>query len=339
MGQIIMTQTIGLTYDLRSDYLAEGFTEEQVAEFDMDVTVDALEAALRSLGYNTDRIGHARALCGRLVGGDRWDLVFNIAEGVNGRCREAQVPALLELYGIPYTCSDPLVCAATLDKAVAKRLVQAAGLNTPRFCVIGSQAELEADSLPLKLPVFAKPIAEGTGKGIDAASRIEDIATLRAACRQLLARYGQPVLIEEYLPGREFTTAIVGTGAAARVIGTMEIRIKDGAPAADYSYVIKEQCDQFVDYLPAPDEPLRADVDRLALAAYRALECRDVGRVDIRCDCDGRPAFIEINPLPGIHPHHSDLPMIAAQQGIGYVELIGAIVGSAFQRAGGNNGK
>ncbi|HEM45681.1 MAG TPA: D-alanine--D-alanine ligase, partial [Alphaproteobacteria bacterium] len=156
---------IGLVYDLRADYLAEGFGEEEVAEFDMDDTIDELERAIASLGYGTDRIGNAWALCRRLVRGDRWDLVFNIAEGLAGRSREAQVPCLLELYGVPYTFSDPLVCAATLDKAVAKTIVHAAGLHTPRFAVVRSVSDAALVTLPF--PLFAKPLAEGTGKGID----------------------------------------------------------------------------------------------------------------------------------------------------------------------------
>src|SRR5512143_3144038 len=159
-----MALTIGLVYDLRSDYLKEGYTLEQVAELDTEATINALDATLSSLGYRTDRIGHARALCARLVRGDRWDLVFNFAEGLHGRSREAQSPAILELYGVPYTFSDPLVLAVTLDKAVAKRLVHSHGLATPKFKVVARSAEARPDGL--RFPLFAKPIAEGTGKGI-----------------------------------------------------------------------------------------------------------------------------------------------------------------------------
>ena len=166
-----MTCTIGLVYDLRSDYLKEGYTLEQIAELDTEATIEALDATLQALGHATDRIGHARALCARLVRGDRWDLVFNIAEGLRGRSREAQAPAILELYGVPYVFSDPLVLAATLDKAVAKRLVRSHGLPTPNFKVVASLSEAVPDGL--RFPLFAKPIAEGTGKGIDERSRID----------------------------------------------------------------------------------------------------------------------------------------------------------------------
>ena len=323
---------IGLVYDLRDDYLAEGCTEEQAAEFDTEVTIEELDRALRASGHNPDRIGHGRALCRRLVAGDRWDLVFTIAEGVSGRSREAQVPAVLEMFGQPYTFSDPLVCAVTLDKAVAKRLVQAAGLRTPAFCVVDD--ERDAARVDLGFPLFAKPIAEGTGKGVDHRSKIRTPEELDEVCRLLRARFAQPVLVEEYLPGREFTTAVLGTGRRARVLGTMEVRIKPGAPAADYSFEVKERCEEFVDYGPMEGGALRDEVEALALAAYRALECRDAGRVDIRLDRSDCPAFIEVNPLPGLHPTHSDLPMIATQAGMSYDELIAAIVESAGARYG-----
>jgi D-alanine-D-alanine ligase len=322
---------IGLTYDLRSDYLRLGFKEEDVAEFDSDATILAIENTIRELGHLPDRIGHARALCQRLVAGDKWDLVFNIAEGVRGRSREAQVPCLLEVYDIPYTFSDPLVCAVTLDKAVAKRIVQASALHTPRFHVIKTGDDVLAVDLPY--PLFAKPIAEGTGKGIDKTSRVESYAQLHELCLSLLHRYGQPVLVEEYLPGREFTVGILGTGPHAKVLGAMEVALRKADDAAIYSFDVKEMCEELVDYSRPARTPEIDAVERLALESYKALELRDGGRVDIRMDRFGRPAFMEVNPLPGLHPQHSDLPMIATQEGMSYRDLIGSIVNSALERA------
>ncbi len=328
-----MTLSIGMVYDLRSDYLKEGFTLEEVAELDTEATIDALDATLRSLGYRTDRIGHARALCERLVRGDRWDLVFNFAEGLHGRSREAQSPAILELYGVPYTFSDPLVLAVTLDKAVAKRLVSSHGLPTPRFKVVATPQDASPDGL--RFPLFAKPIAEGTGKGIDERSRIDTPEELRSVCARLLAAFKEPVIVEEYLPGREFTTAVIGTGKKARVIGTMEVEVMPAAARAIYSLEMKERCEEFVRYCAPPRDEVRRKVEALALASYLALECRDVGRVDIRLDAGGEPSFMEINPLPGMHPQHSDLPMIATQEGMRFEDLIGEIVRSALERTRG----
>ncbi|MEK7244000.1 MAG: D-alanine--D-alanine ligase, partial [Thermodesulfobacteriota bacterium] len=154
---------IGITYDLRDDYIAEGYTEEETAEFDHPRTIDAIEEALRDLGYETDRIGHLRALTRRLVAGDRWDLVFNIAEGLRGFGREAQVPALLDAWEIPYTFSDPLVLSLTLHKGLTKRVIRDFGIPTPDFAVVETPEEIAAMALPF--PLFAKPVAEGTGKG------------------------------------------------------------------------------------------------------------------------------------------------------------------------------
>jgi D-alanine-D-alanine ligase len=321
---------IGLVYDLRDDYLAEGYTEEQVAEFDSESTIRSLEDALKSLGHQVARVGNGRALAGQLAAGARWDLVFNIAEGLAGRSREAQVPALLEMYGVPYTFSDPLVCALTLDKGITKRVVRSGGVATPDFFVVESVRDVDRIAMPY--PMFAKPIAEGTGKGVDSRSCIRRPEDLRPVCQYLLERFGQPVLVERYLPGREFTTAVLGTGLDARVLGTMEIAILDGAPATDYSYEVKELCEKFVRYFPMPKGALRDETEALALKAYQILQCRDAGRVDIRLDENGRPMFIEINPLPGLHPSHSDLPMIATQEGVSYETLIQTIVEAAMRR-------
>jgi D-alanine-D-alanine ligase len=324
--------SVGLVYDLRSDYLAEGYAAEQVAEFDSDETIAAIDAAIRSLGHRTDRVGNARALARRLVAGDRWNVVFNIAEGLAGRSRESQVPCLLELYGIGYTFSDPLVSAVTLDKAVAKRLVREAGLATPRFHVVREAADLA--QVALEYPLFAKPVAEGTGKGIHGRSRVESPEELAGVCRDLLARFAQPVLVEEFLSGREFTVGVLGMGRGARVLGTMEIAICEHVGSAIYSYETKEKCERMVRYSAPPRDALRGRVEALALESYRVLECRDAGRVDVRCDRQGRPAFLEVNPLPGLHPAHSDLPMIAAQEGMSYRDLIGEIVRGAARRLG-----
>jgi len=323
---------IGLTYDLRPDYLAAGFTEDETAEFDRPQTVESIELALKQLGHATDRIGHARQLIARLAQGDDWDLVFNIAEGLCGIGREAQVPAILDVYGIAYTFSDPLVMALTLHKGLTKTVVAAAGVPTPPFALVEVPGDLKRIDLPF--PLFAKPVAEGTGKGISATSRANDRAALERVCLHLLQQYQQPVLVETFLPGREFTIGIAGTDAEARVIGTLEVMLRPSAEADAYSYVNKENCDDLVDYClgdPLRDEQVR-QAEAVALASWRTLGCRDAGRVDVRCDTTGRPNFMEVNPLAGLHPEHSDLPILAAKAGVTFVELIRSIVESAAPR-------
>lgn len=327
---------IGLCYDLRADYLALGWSPEDVLEFDTEETIDLLEEAVRESGHDAVRIGHAKALAARLVAGDRWDLVFNIAEGAGGRGREAQVPALLELYGVGYTFADPLACAATLDKAVAKRIVRDHGLPTPGFHVVRRRADLDGlDRLALRYPLFAKPVAEGTGKGVWDTSRAETPAQLRQVCAQLLERFRQPVLVEEFLPGREFTVAVLGNGDGARALGTLEVVFTAGHERTAYTGENKANYEGRVDYRFPEPGPLRDKVERLAVDAYRALECRDCARADLRLDRDGEPSFLEINPLPGLNRHHSDLPLIAREAaGLEYRDLIGAIIRHACDRLG-----
>jgi D-alanine-D-alanine ligase len=322
---------VGLTFDLRDEYRQMGFSEEEVAEFDSPETIDAIEASLRRLGFSVERIGRLHALLPRLLRGERWDFVFNICEGLYGRSREAQVPALLEAFGIPCTFADPLTCALTLDKAMAKRVVRDAGLPTAPFSLVREPAELAEVDLPL--PLFAKPLAEGTGKGIGPHSYIASREALAGVVLELLARYRQPVLVESFLPGREFTVGIVGTGRQARVIGVLEVRLRDQAEPVAYSFVNKERCEELVDYrLVDDDEALEAA--RVALKAYRVLEGRDAGRVDLRSDACGRPHFLELNPLAGLHPTHSDLPILASLAGWRYDDLIAAIVESCLARSG-----
>lgn len=320
---------IGLTYDLRSEYLARGYGEEETAEFDRDDTIEALETTIRSLGYETQKIGSVKNLISLLAEGNSWDLVFNICEGLYGQARESQVPAILDAYKIPYTFSDPLLLAIALDKYACKSYLEKFGIPTPDFALL--EAENQIDDLKLNFPLFIKPVAEGTGKGVYANSKIENEAELKTQFRFLKETFKQPVLVEEYLPGREFTVAIIGNGIRAKVLGTMEIIVKDSRHNAIYSYETKENCETEVFYQPGRDK-LATKAEEVALNAYRALNCKDVGRVDIRTNRFGKPEFIEINPIPGLHPHHSDLPMIATQEGVSYRELLQMILLSAINR-------
>lgn len=326
---------IGMTYDLRSDYLAMGMSMEDTAEFDKEETIAGLEGALRELGYKTDRIGHAKALVKRLEAGDRWDLVFNICEGLQGVAREAQVPAILDLYGVSYVFSDPLVLALTLHKGMTKRVVRDAGVPTSDFCVYESVEDL-AD-LRFDGPFFVKPVAEGTGKGCSAKSIVRDRAQLAPACDELVARFRQPALIEPFLGGREFTVGVTGTGRQAKVVASMEIVLLANAEKGVYSYDNKGHYEDRVVYRAcSPGDAVAAAAERVALDAWRALGCRDGGRVDIRCDDGQNPMFLEVNPLAGLNPKDSDLPILARMANVSYTELIGRIMASAMAREGKN---
>ena len=320
---------IGVTYDLRKEYLAAGFTKEQTAEFDRPETIDAIANAITAIGHQVDRIGNLQNLMQRLLNGDRWDLVFNIAEGLYGLGREAQVPALLDAYQIPYTFSDPLVLSLTLHKGMAKQVVRDAGVPTPDFFVIERESDIAQVRLPF--PVFVKPVAEGTGKGITAASRVTDSTQLNLVCRQLLRMFQQPVLVETYLPGREFTVGITGTGPDAKAIGAMEVVLAAHAEPGAYSFENKEHYKGRVDYQLAA-QPIARVVNSVALNAWRSLNCRDAGRVDIRLNAAGRPMFLEVNPLAGLDPERSDLSILCGLVGISYQSLIAGIVDSALRR-------
>jgi D-alanine-D-alanine ligase len=203
------------------------------------------------------------------------------------------------------------------------------GIPPADFTVGHSRPEISDVFLPF--PMFAKPVAEGTGKGVTSASKIRNHKELRDVCRQLLMAFKQPVLLETFLPGREFTVGILGTGPAARAIGVMEVVLNEKAEQEVYSYANKEYCEELVEYRLVDDE-MALHAQRVALAAWRRLGCRDGGRVDLRADADGIPNFIEVNPLAGLHPEHSDLPILAAKVGIAYQQFIEKIVQSALQR-------
>lgn len=320
---------IGMTYDLRDDYLQEGFTREETAEFDLPDTIEAIEKVIIDNGYQACRIGNIKALTKRLAAGERWDLIFNIAEGISGFGREAQVPALLDAYSIPYTFSDPLGLALTLHKGMTKHIINDLGIPTPAFCVIQSKEDIAGVTLPF--PLFAKPVAEGTGKGITALSKINSREELNPVCKNLLNTFRQPVLLETYLPGREFTVGILGTGKNARTLGAMEVILQPTAEKNAYSYDNKENYETRVQYVPVNDDEARLAME-ISLAAWRGLDLKDAGRVDLRSDARGIPHFMEVNALAGLNPVRSDLLILCNFQGITYHELISSIIDSALQR-------
>ena len=326
---------IGLAFDHKDDFvLRPGDPPDAASEWDSEETIGCLEEAIRSLGHEVVRIGGGPDLIRRAARDPLGvDLVFNICEGRDGRGREAQVPAILELLGVPYTGSDTLTMAVSLDKGVAKRLLRDAGVPTPDFAVLTDPSR--ADGLRLRFPLFVKPLHEGTGKGISISSIARDPRALEEMVAWLVASYNQPALVEEYLPGREFTVGILGN-APSRAIGTMEVMVLDPEEQGIYSGGTKSEWERKVRYRYNNDiEPdLRAEVESVAVAAFVALECRDFGRVDIRCDGTGRPHVMEVNPLAGLSPVHGDLCFLARESGISYRDLIGRILEETCRRTG-----
>lgn len=322
---------IGLVYDLRNDYIAEGFTPEQAAECDSEKTINAIATAITNNGWQVERIGHAKKLMERLLKGDRWDLVFNISEGMYGRGREALAPALLDAFQIPYTFSDPVTMAITLDKAIAKCVVAEAGVATAPFVAVRSKADLEAVNLPY--PLFIKPLCEGSSKGVSSRSRVEDYAQLLTAGGELLATYPQGILVETYLPGREFTVGLMGSGADTRVIGVLEAVPPVPAQGWFQTYSYKQELEELATYTLVDDEVARQAAE-IAIKSWQVLNCFDGGRVDVRCNANGVPCFIEANPLSGMAPGYSDFPILAEKAGMNYDQFIAGFVEAAMKRIG-----
>jgi D-alanine-D-alanine ligase len=318
---------VGITYDLRDDYLKEGYSHEETAEFDLPDTISAIEKVIRDCGFKADRIGNIKSLTKRIAKGDRWDLVFNIAEGLSGYGRESQVPAVLEAYNIPYTFSDTLGHALTLHKGMTKHVIRDLHIPTPDFAIVKDELDIADVSLPF--PLFAKPVAEGTGKGITSLSKINNQAELHKTCKYILQTFHQPALVETYLPGREFTVGILGTGKNARALGVIEVILRPEAEKNAYSYENKENYDKLVRYILVNDNEAKLAMDT-SLRVWRGLDLKDAGRVDLRSNTQGIPHFMEVNSLAGLNPVRSDLPILCNLLGITYHELISSIIESAL---------
>ena len=247
-----------------------------------------------------------------------------------GRTRESQVPAILEFLQIPYVGSDSTTIAVAHDKSLAKRLIHSHGLPTAPFQVFADAHEPLTEGL--RFPLFVKPLHEGTSKGIHGASFCRDEAEVRATATRLIKTYRQPVLVEEFLPGREFTIGLLGN--PPRALPIIEILFTSTEQAPIYNYEIKiDKAHDYSQVCPARLEAgLRGQIEALAVASFQALACRDVARVDIRLDRDGQPTFIELNPLPGLSPGFSDLATAALAAGLRYEDLIQQLVDAALQR-------
>lgn len=317
---------VGLTYDLRSWYIDRGYSMDETAEFDKQETVDALENSLKLMGHETEPIGNAFQLIEALAAGKKWDIVFNIAEGLYGDGRESVVSAILDQYKIPYVFSGPVIMGLSLNKHLAKLVVAAAGVPVSPGCLITELKDLE--NCKLNFPLFVKPVSEGTGKGITDKSLVTSSAGLFKMAEWILTEFHQPALVEEYLPGREFTVGVVGYGDEAFAIGGMEVMTINNLP---YSVEVKENYQNYCTYKPL-DPDITDECKSVALRAWKALDAVDAGRIDLKADRNGKICFIEANPLAGLNPVHSDLPMLSRMYGIEYQTLMEMIMKSAIKR-------
>ena len=317
---------IGITYDLRSWYLDRGYSMEDTAEFDKEDTVNAISSALGKMGFVTEKVGNAFQVIDALAAGKRWDLVFNIAEGLYGDGRESVIPSILDQYRIPYVFSGPVILGISLNKYLTRLVVASAGIPVSPGMLISSPTD--AGRCDLTYPLFIKPVSEGTGKGITEKSLVRSPSELKEMAEHLLKRFNQPALVEEYLPGREFTVGIIGSGNEAVAVGGMEIICRDNLP---YSVEFKENYKEFCKYIPM-DNDFAEESKKVAVEVWKAIGGLDGGRVDVKADRNGKICFMEVNPLAGLHPVDSDLPILSGMSGIGYQALIEMIVGSALKR-------
>jgi len=329
-----MKLKVGFTYDLKDDYeLKPDDPPDKYAEFDTKETISYIESALKTSGHNIVRIGHAKNLIKKLVEGEKFDIIFNICEGLKGRSREAQVPAILELYEIPYVGSDPLTMALTLDKTLAKKIVQYHGLNTANFICINSIDEISPRKFKLRFPLIVKPSQEGTSKGLSKESLVKNFTQLKKRVEWVLETYKQPVLIEEFIVGYEFTVAIVGN-EPPEVLPPVQIAINNETDLGENFYTHARVESPEIKYIcPANiDKSLDKKLRDLALVAYEVLGCRDLGRIDIRVDYDENPYFLECNPLPNLGKIDV-FPLVAKATGRTYEELICYILEAGIKRA------
>jgi D-alanine-D-alanine ligase len=329
-----MKLRVGITYNLRKDFSpSEKEPVDALEEFDSEETIDAIRGVLEQDGCEVIKLGGDTRLLDRLRQNPP-DIVFNIAEGLQGRNREAHIPALLEFLNIPYTGSDPLTLSLTLDKSMAKRIVSSEKIPTPSFRTVEKSEDLR--DLELRYPLFVKLCYEGSSKGIRLDSKIALPSLLEEKVNWLLGNYGPPVLVEEFVSGPEFTVGVLGN-EDPYVLGVMQIEIK-GVPQEEavYSLEVKRDWEERVRYHCPPliDQTLLSRIEDVALRSYRVLGCRDVSRVDIRVGEDGIPYFLEVNPLPGLSPVYGDLPIMAKRMGWEYADLVRTIFRHALKRHG-----
>jgi D-alanine-D-alanine ligase len=333
-----MTMRIGFAFNLKPRRIGLG-ADDAYLEWDDDETIARVEAALATCG-DVRRL-EANAEFPERLRKERPDIVFNMAEGLHGRNREAHVPAICEFFNVPYTGSDVATLCNCLDKSRTKDILRINRIATARWQVADDESQL--DSLDVSTPVIVKPLHEGSSRGIFQRSLCRSLSEVKKAVVEIRETCYQPALVEEWLPGREFTCAVLGNGPAARALPIVEIRL-DVLPRPSepiYSYEAKWVWDtpsHELSLLACPadvSETLEREVAAAALAAYGALQCRDWARVDLRCDSHGVPNVMEVNPLPGIHPDpraHSSFPIAARAAGLSYDDLIRSVITSADHR-------
>ncbi len=330
---------IGIAFDLKEDYNKSWDLPEDIyEEFDVEETISAIENVLKGLGHEVVKLYGGKKFLENILK-EKVDIVFNIAEGFGTRSREAHIPSILEFLGIPFTGSDPLTLALTLDKTMTKRVALSEGIRTPEFIEIEySDVNSETNEIfnKLEFPLIVKLSREGSSIGLRRNSKVRNFDELFLKIKEL-SIYKQPILVERFLDGKEITVGVIGNGKKARVLGMMEIAPRNSAKEDFiYSLEVKKNWREEVDYIVNPEIPenVKKEIEDMALKIYNILGCRDIARIDFRLDSYFFPYFLEVNPLPGLNPEYSDLPMISRGYGIPYEKLIEEILNSTLERNG-----
>ncbi len=323
---------VGLTYDAKKDYVfKKGDPEDANAEFDHSDTIDVIKDAIESGGHKVIKIGNVNKLLRRLKNLDV-DIVFNIAEGLFGRNRESQVPVILEMMGIPFVGADGLTLGLSLDKILAKKVLISEGILTPEFFEVSDVASI--NGVGMGFPLIVKPRYEGSSKGISDRSIVKNGRRLKQQAQWVIRTYKQPVLVEKFITGSEFTVPIVGN-RKPETLPVVQISIDGKVNLGDLCYTFSRIRSDTLSYVcPARiSRALEKKIKEVALQAYKAVECRDFGRVDIRVNKHGVPYVLEINPLPSLSTE--DVFMVVAKQmKTSYNDIINRILNYALERYG-----
>ena len=323
---------VGLTYNVKSEYVFKpGDPPDANAEFDHDDTIGVIEDAIRAGGHQVVRIGNARQLLERPERLKQVDIIFNIAEGYEGRNRESQVPILLEMWRVPFVGGDGLTLGLTLDKIITKKLLMAEGIPTPRFVELTDPDKSWQVDLPY--PLIVKPRYEGSSKGLRKSSLVANATELANQARWVIETYRQPALVEEFIEGREFTVALIGNDPP-QVQPVVQIQIEGRLELGTLFYTfdhIRSGADYVCPVRIA--DGLRQAMETVALKTYQAVECLDFGRVDIRVDRAGRPYVLEINPLPSLSTEDVFM-FVAKAQELTYPQILNKILDAALIRYG-----
>ena len=326
---------VGITYNLKEEICPSSVLDSEFSEeFDTGNTIDAICNVFHRNGYDTARLGSGLEIVEKIKK-EKVDFVFNIAEGYTGRNRESHVPSILEMLDIPYSGSDPLTLGLTLDKIMTKKIAFHAGIPTPRFKIIKEIDDLSLVENKLWYPLITKPAWEGSSKGIYNSSKVFNKDELEKNVSLLFEKYpDQPVLVEEYVEGREITVGVMGNDPP-QILGLMEIVNKNhNGDDFFYSLETKKEWEHLVDYISPPvmSQLFEKHIKHHAISAFKEFGCRDIARIDFKISKHNRVFMLEVNPLPGLSPEYADLVIMTGKLDMSYDTLILSIFNHALSR-------